>query len=219
MIRFKCPSCQAKLNAKEELAGLTRKCPKCGATVEVPQPDASAEASSEQWAGLDDVAADQHVHDVLDHQLPTVEAPQRLARLNRYLIIDRTSLIALCEGSGQGWMLKTNAGLIRVSRDPEALPSQGDFTLVELVMAMTDEGLRLCGIRNYELAKRWALTTLEQGEHRILSRITGPGRLNKQQKAVVMKFLHERFMRNIWEEAAEVLDYLTNLDYHSQGVG
>ena len=90
--------------------------------------------------------------------------------------------------------------------------------LVELMMATTDEGLRLQGIRCYELAKRWALTTLEQDDHKVLSRIVGPGRLGKEQKVVVQRFLREQFMRSVWEKAQGVLDYLGNTDYHSPGV-
>ena len=219
MIRFTCPSCQVRLNAKDELAGRTRKCPKCGAAIEIPETAPDSESVGEEWTGLDDVAPDQHVHNVLDHDLPQVEAPKRLVRLNRYLICDKTRLIALWEGNGQGWMLKTGAGFVKVSRNAEQLPSHGNFTLVELAMEMTDEGHRLRGIHSYQLAQSWALTALQRDEHKILSRISGPGCLTKEQKAVVQSFLREQFMRSVWEEATEVLDYLGNFDYHSSGVG
>ena len=226
MIRLTCPSCQVTLRAKDEMAGQTRRCPKCGATVEIPKPDpatqpaaAAPEAVSDEWTGLDDVAPDQHVQPALDHDLPKVDRPKRLTHLNRYLVCGKSNLFAMWEGNGQGWMLKTSAGYVKVSRNPEQLPSQGDFMLVELIMAMTDEGLRLSGIHCYELAKRWALTTLEQDDHKVLSRISGPGHLTKEQKAVVQKFLRDQFMRNVWQDAQKVLDYLSNLDYHSPGVG
>jgi hypothetical protein len=222
MIRVTCASCDVTLKAKDELAGQTRKCPKCGATVQIPEvaPDAeeaAAAAEADDWAGLDEVAPDQHVHAALDHLLPKVERPERLTRLNRYLICDKAHLFATWESNGQGWMLKTNAGFVKASRNADQLPSQGDYTLVEMVMGMTDDGLRLQGIHCYELAKRWALTTLEQDDHKILSRITGPGHLTKEQKSVVQKFLREQFMRDVWQDAREVLDYLANLDYHSPG--
>ena len=226
MIRLTCPSCQASLNAKDELAGQTRKCPKCGATLqipgEVPETDEAAaptDADADDWAGLDDVAPNQHVHAALDHVLPKPERPERLTRLNRYLICDKAHLFAMWEGNGQGWMLRTNAGFVKVGRNPDQLPSQGDYTLIELVMAMTDDGLRLQGIHCHQLAQRWALTTLDQDDHKILSRIDGPGQLTKDQKNVVQKFLREQFMREVWHDAREVLDYLSNLDYHSPGVG
>jgi hypothetical protein len=215
MIRLTCPECQAKLNAKEELAGQTRKCPKCGTTLQIPE----ADAGTDQWAGLDDVAPDQHVHEVVDHQLPALRTPDKLLPSNRYLICDKSKLFAMWDASGQGWMLKTTAGLVSAKRNPEQLPAQGEFTLVELTMARTDEGLRLRGIQSYDLADRWALTTLEQDDHRILSHVTGPGSLNREQKNAVLGFLREQFMRSVWEEARDVLEYLTNLDFHSQGVG
>ncbi len=224
MIRLTCPSCQVSLNAKDELAGQTRKCPKCGATLQIPgsppqADEAPAPAEADDWAGLDDVAPGQHVHAALDHVLPKPERPKRLTRLNRYLICDKAHLIAMWEGNGQGWMLKTNTGLVKVDRNSDQIPSHGEFTLVELIMAVTDDGLRLRGIHCYQLAERWALTTLEQNDHKILSRIEGPGRLTKDQKSVVQKFLREQFMRDVWHDSREVVDYLTNLDYHSPGVG
>ena len=164
------------------------------------------------------MAPDQHVHQVAEQELPKFEGPKRLTRLNRYLICGKSTLFGMWEGNGQGWMLKTNAGFVKVNRDPGQLPSQGRYTLIELVMSMTDEGLRLQGLRCYELAERWALTTLEQDEHKVLSRVVGPGRLSKEQKAVVQRFLREQFMRSVWENAEQVLDYLTNTDYHSPGV-
>jgi len=215
MIRLTCPSCQVRLNAKEELAGQTRECPKCGQMLQIPE----AEPASDEWAGLDDVAPDQHVHAALDHDLRRVEGPTRLTRLNRYLICDKSRLLAMWEPNGQGWMLKTNTGLVKVGRSPEQLPAEGDHTLVELVMEKTDDGLRLQGIRCHQLARRWALTALEQDDDKILSKVTGPGRLTRDQKNVVQKFLREQFMRDVWQDAREVLDYLTNLDYHSPGVG
>ena len=219
MIRLICPSCQVKLNAKEELAGQRRKCPKCGEPVEIPEAGTLPESASEEWDALDEVAPDQHVQLAVEEALPAFKSPERLVPLNRYLICDRTKLLAVWESSGQGWMLKTNVGLVSAKRNPEKLPSEGEFVLVELIMAMTDDGLRLRGVRSYELAKRWALTTLEQDQHRILGRVAGPGRLNRDQKATVQKFLRETLMREVWGDAREVLDYLSNFDYHSQGVG
>ena len=60
---------------------------------------------------------------------------------------------------------------------------------------------------------------LDQGDDRLSSKITGPGSLNRDQKNAVRQALKEQFMRPVWEEAAEVLEYLANADYHSPGVG
>ena len=224
MIRITCPGCKVKLNAKEELAGQSRKCPKCGAVIQIPgaapeahEASAVAEADADEWGGLDEVAPDQHVHGTTEAQLPSISAPERLVRQNKYAICDKAHLVALWEGNGQGWMLKTNTGLVKVSRNADQLPSQGVFTLVELAMAMTDEGLRLQGIECFQLAERWALTALDQDEHKILSRITGPGHLTRDQKSVVHHFLREQFMRDVWQDAREVLDFLSNLESPASG--
>ncbi|MFH1922266.1 MAG: hypothetical protein ABIP48_20580 [Planctomycetota bacterium] len=219
MIRLTCPGCQVRLNAKDELAGQTRKCPKCGGVLKIPEAASSSQADADEWDGLDDVAPDQHVHEVLDQGLPPVESPKRLVRVNRYLICDKSRLFAAWEGNGEGWMLKTSAGFVKVGRNADQLPSQGNYTLVELVMAATDDGTRLRGIHSYQLARSYALTALARDEAKILSQITGPGCLTKEQKMAVQEFLREQFMRAVWGDAAEVLDYLTNIDYHSPGVG
>ena len=217
MIHLRCPGCQSKLKAKEGVAGQVRKCPKCGAALRIPQPGTPAESAGEETILPAEVVRSQNVHDVLDHELPPIQGPQRLVRLNRYLICGTSKLFATWEGNGHGWMLKTSAGFIRAKRNPDELPSQGDYTLVELKMATIDGALRLTGLMAYQLARHWALTTLDKGDSPILAKVTGPGYLTKQQKGIVQKYLHDQFMRNVWEEAHQVLDYLSNLDYHSQG--
>ena len=213
MIRVKCPGCGTKLKAKPELAGQTRKCPKCGAPFEIPQ-GPQAEAHELESAGGEDP-----IHDVLDHDLPKVEAPGRLAWQNRYLICTSGKLFSTWEGNGHGWMLKTTTGFIRASRNQELLPSQGDFTLVELRILTSDGRHRLSGIRSYRLAARWALASLGRQENEILSKIAGPGPLNRSQKETVKQYLRETLMAEIWHESQEILDYLANTDFHSPGVG
>jgi len=114
-------------------------------------------------------------------------------------------------------MLKSSSGLISAVRNSEKLPNQGDFKLVELRMKTHEGGLRLDDIFVHQLAQRWALTKLQRGDGDVIESVTGPGFLNRDQKAVVYQLLHERFMRPVWEDAAQVLDYLTSTDYHSPG--
>ncbi len=218
MIRVVCPGCNSKLSAKAELAGQTRKCPKCGTVVTIPKPELTPETAADFEQVLDD-AGDQHVETPSQVKLPTFEAPERLDRQNRYLICDKAKLVATWKNDGHGWMLKTGFGMISASRNHEQLPAQGNFKLVELKIDMTDDGLRLHGLAVYQLAPRWALTKLDKGDDQIVSSISGPGWLNRDQKNVVRMFIRDQFMRDVWEEAEEVLDYLGNTDYHSAGVG
>jgi len=220
MIIVVCPGCRTKLKAKDELAGQVRKCPKCGGAVRVQRSASQPVGEAEETIALaEEVAPDQHVHGLVEEKLPPLDAPERLARSNRYLIFDPSKLMAAWENNGNGWMLRTSAGYISATRNPEKLPAQGIFTLVELHMEMTDEGVRLRGLSSYHLADRWALTLLERGDDDILAAIKGPGSLNKQQKAEVRKYLQESFMRSVWTGAHEVFDYLLSSDYHSPFVG
>ncbi len=217
MIRVECPECGSWLSAKSMLAGKTRKCPKCAGDVVIPVPDGVLPVD-DLLGGDDDSEADSLVHDVLDHELPPVEAPQRLAWHDRYLICGSDKLFSAWESNGHGWMLKTNAGYIRARRNVELLPNQGDFTLVELKIHAADGSQRLQAVRPYRIAPRWALTTLARSDSEILSKITGPSGLNKPQKAAVMRYLRENMMPETWHAATELIAYLGNTDYHSQGV-
>jgi hypothetical protein len=215
MIRVRCPQCGSKLNAKDELAGQTRKCPKCAQPVLIV---ADSTAAPDSIAG-GETSSDQHIQLASEEHLPSPDRPERLNRESHYLICDRTRLVAAWENNGDGWMLKTTAGFVNAKRNRDSLPAQGDFKLVELKFTTTPEGKRLAGLASYQLGAHWALTALDQGDEAILGKITGPGCLNKDQKNVVRQALREQFMRQVWEKAAAVLEYLGNADYHSPGVG
>jgi len=217
MIRVECPECGSWLNAKDKLAGKIRKCPKCGGQLQIPELD-DTRADDPFQVTDDDSQADGVVHDVLDHELPPVEAPERLAWHDRYLICASDKLFAAWESNGHGWILKTNSGYVRAKRNMEVLPNQGDFTLVELKMGASDDSHRLEAIKSYRIAQRWALPLLARSENEILSKIRGPSGLNKPQKAAVVRYLRESMMPEMWHAADKIIDYLGNTDYHSQGV-
>jgi len=210
MIRLTCPKCRSKLSAKDKLIGQTRNCPKCGAPVLIAAPDPSS-------AGADEVASAEPVYDLGQPGLPTTDFPKRLDRLSHYLICDRSKLVAAWKDDGQGWTLKTNAGMVPAVRNADRLPNQGNFTLVELKLQRTDAGLRLVGIRSYELAQRWALTSLDKGDDKILAKIKATGCLAREQKDAVRQAIKDRFMPEVWREAQNVIEYLGNTDYHSPG--
>jgi len=222
MIRLTCPVCQSKLNAKEGLSGQTRKCPKCGNPLVIPAVETPPEVEGliildEPGMSPDDGVGATSITP-LPASLPHAPTPERLNRQNRYLICDRTSVFATWQNNGQGWMLRTRTGGVSAVRNPERLPAQGNFTFVELALGVTDQGPRLTGLHCFKLAEHWALTTLDQGDDRIVSRITGQTHLGKEQKVAVRQYLAEAFMREVWQDAREVLDYLTNADYRSPGL-
>jgi hypothetical protein len=217
VIRVICPNCRAKLNAKDELVGQTRNCPGCGhpvvirPTVDVDVPQETGDSGAKTEAGP--------LADVQQAPIAPVEAPTRLGRSNWYLICDPSRIIAAWENNGQGWRIRTDYGYASAARNPASIPNQGDFKLVELRMAMFGEDLRLRGILVYQLIRRWALTGLGRGDDLVCQSITGLGSLVRAQKDAIRMQLQERFMRTVWGDAAEVLDYLANGDYHSPGAG
>jgi hypothetical protein len=211
-----CPNCQARLNAKDELIGQTRNCPGCGEPVVI-RPAAERSPPAEPGDVLPSTVAPPAV--APEAPAVHVDAPIRLVRLNSYLVCDSSRVIATWENNGQGWRVKIDHGFGSAARNPERIPSQGDFKFVELRMAQTGDELRLKGIRVYQLVTRWALSGLARGDDLVCKSITGPGALVRVQKNAVRMHLQERFMRDVWGDAAAVLDYLGNGDFHSPGAG
>ena len=219
MIQITCPKCQSRLNAKDELVGQTRNCPKCRNPILIAKPVSSPQQVYGETIPLDDAMPDQHV------EIPEVDAlpramcgPEHLDRQSRYVILDQSSVIAAWEDNGQGWAVKTRNGYASVSRNQDKLPTQGNFTLVELRLGTTEAGYRMQGIHCYQLANRWALTALTRGDEAILHKIEGPGSLSRTQKFALCEHIKELFMREVWASVPEIHDYLLNADYHSAGV-
>lgn len=214
MIRVICPHCQSKLNAKDELLGQTRKCPnpKCGQPVLIVAAPANA-------APAPAAPSSPQVEVSTDEGLPVLDLPERLTRSSHYLIVDKALVVAMWENNGAGWMSKAGKGFISARRNRENLPGQGDFKLVELKFAHKPEGRRLVGLSIYQLASRWALTSLDQGDDAIVAKITGPAGLNRDQKNAVRQALKDQFMREVWHDSALILDYLASFDSHSSNIG
>jgi hypothetical protein len=217
MVRFVCPGCRSKLNAKARLAGQTGNCPKCGTPVQIPTTDAEPDLPLEETVPLEDALPEEHIHGVIEQGLPEVKTLRELEYPNRYWILDRVRILAVWSGDGLGWMRKTSTGLVPARRDPTQLPAHGSFTIVAVLMKTTDQGLRLVGIRSYKLAERWSLPSLAKGEELILTHLRGPGSLNVEQKLLVWNQIRSEFMPEVWEGAQNVRQYLFNADYKSAG--
>ncbi len=211
MIRLSCPHCGSKLNAKDELVGQTRKCPKCAQPVKIVA-EAPEPAAVEPAVGQTPQVS-------VEERLPTPDLPNRLNRESHYLIADKARVVATWENNGTGWMYRAGAGFMNAKRCRDVLPAQGNYQLVELKLGVSADGKRLCGITCYQLASRWALTSLDQGDEAIMGKVTGPGSLNRDQKNAVRQALKDQFMREVWADSTDVLEYLASADYHSQGVG
>lgn len=211
MLIVVCPSCQARLKVSPQFVGRAGKCPRCGEIISLRQEQAANPALSPEFASSQPGSA--------DDDIPAIEQPDKLIRSYHYLVCDRLGLVATWEANGQGWMIRSGTTFVRAIKNPDKLPAQGDFKLVELQIITRPDGFhRLEGLHVYQLAPRYALTRIERGEDAILGSIRGPGSLNRDQKATVFRYIREKFMREIWEDNQALVDYLTNQDYHSSGI-
>lgn len=226
MLRITCPNCQSSLNAKEKLIGQTRNCPKCKHPVLIAAPgDVSAESAEATPASAVGDANDEtptiHVEPPQEGQglaqvRAIADAVTELKAPNKYAICDRQRIIAVWEGDG--WQLKTPAGLVSAKRDTEQIPSQGVFRLVELRVTRTSDGIYLTGIVSHELTPRWALPAIARGDNQILEKIIGPSGLTRDQKQMIRRYLQETFMPEVWRDSTAITEYLSNADQHTQGV-
>ena len=224
MIRITCPECGVKIKAKKKLAGKTRKCPKCGGKIVVPALDEFPDEVAEELQTATQETAPKKtakkpveiIHaNQAEMRLPSPDLPERLNRGHRYLICDKSRLLAMWQDNGQGWMVKGASGFLSARRNTENLPAHGQFTLVELELELTADGLRLQAITSYKLASRFAMTKMALGDDDILHAVTAMGSLNRDQKNAVRQSLGEQFMREVWGGSADVVEYLGNADYHS----
>jgi len=222
MIQVTCPGCHSRLKAKESLAGQIRHCPKCHTPVMISHAAETLEKEAHADQPPAGAQAEIRIPRKEKDSLPPIKQPpvvESLDRQHRYLICDNKGVVAAWQNDGHGWMLHTRTGKLSAVRYREKIPTAGTFTLVELKLETTGAGLRLQGLIAYELADRWALTNLDRGDDRVLTRISDYGSLNRDQKDAVRSAIKEQFMPDVWQDARDVLDYLGNRDYHSPGPG
>ncbi len=221
MLQITCPNCQSKLNAKEKLIGQTRNCPKCKHPVLIEAPEGSSPPENSATPETDGetpaiVVEPRDEGAGLAQVTAIADATTELKAPNKYVICDRQRIIAVWEGDG--WQLKTPAGLVSAKRDTEQIPSQGVFRLVELRVTRTSDAMFLTGILCHELVPRWALPAIARGDNQILEKIVGPAGLTRDQKQMVRRYLQESFMPDVWRDSEEITDFLSNADQHTQGV-
>ncbi len=209
-----CPHCGSKLNAKEELIGQTRSCPKCREAVLI-QPAAPEPAVPEPAPPTDEGVSPMST----ENMLGTIEGtrPVRLAFSHRYFILNPDRLIAFWE-SGKGWQLNVGNGFAPAKKNAAAIPDQGTFLLVELLIGDTPQGIGPTGMRFFRIIKRGALTALYRDESEILKMIEAPGTMTKAQKAVLLSHFQRSFMQTYFDGAPAIFRFLTDDDITSHAV-
>ena len=224
-IRVICGSCGSKIDAKDELRGQTRRCPKCRQPILI-EPAAQPQASKPQPVKTAQSQAQpaktaQTVPNAAsDAASPATEGlkMRRLRPDDLYFVVGSDKLVAYWK-SGEGWMLNVGNGFSQVKRSPGLIPDLGEFVLAEGRVAQTDNGRRLKAMRFWSLMGRGVLLALGRGETEILEKAQFPTVPSGAQKRFILDQIRKLYFRDFTDDALEIVEFLTSFDSHSQSVG
>jgi Zn-finger nucleic acid-binding protein len=196
-----CPFCGSKLNAKASLIGQTRNCPKCKGSVLIQREGERIPMTVNEPS----IVPVQTGPTFGDRTNQIENLPEQLVFRNKYLIIGSDRIIAVWE-TGKGWQVNVGSGFASAKRNFSAIPDQGSFVLVELVVGLN--GIP-SGLNVFSISMRGALTSLFRDESEILHKIDRAGQLTKIQKNLLLNHLRQIFMFDVLAEAREVIDFLS----------
>ena len=211
-IRVKCKNCGSKIEAKDELTGQTRPCPKCKSPIlivpnqemyglSVNSDTGAAEAVSGQPADENQIVYDNQ------ERLPTHDPPTRLSPHCRYFIMAHDRMIAAWE-IGKGWQYQTVNGFVNAKLNKELLPNSGIFKFVEMIIEQMETGKRLSGIRTFSLMGKWAIPAIAREPEEILAKIDGKAVMTKPQRMQLLAFIRKHYMPDFLQNAKDVYEYL-----------
>ncbi len=205
-IRVVCASCGSKLDAKDELRGQTRRCPKCGNPVLI-EP------------------AEQNVSSMIRPDVPETSGEGevgvqqlRIEPNNLYVVLGSDKEIAYYK-QNEGWFLNVGSGYQAIKRVPDQVPDVGNYVLVEGYVVNTDNGRRLKGLRFRALSGRGVLNALVRSETEILEKAKFPTTLSQAQKRFMLEHIRKHYFFEFTEDAPEITEYLTGFDAHLTEVG
>ena len=191
VFQISCPHCHRKLNAKVSLIGQTRNCPVCKTPIEILQ-----------RYNID--APEEELSSSPSDGVITMRPPQ-LSFHHRYFILGLDRLVAVWE-CNKGWHVNVGTGFAPARSNMAAIPDQGVFAFVEMVM---ESGLpkRLLISR---IASRGALTVLCREAHAILGKLEEHIELTAIQKDVLLRHMRLTFMSSVLDGADQIINYLTS---------
>ncbi|MDR1383883.1 MAG: hypothetical protein LBJ67_08585 [Planctomycetaceae bacterium] len=209
-IRIICKNCESKIDAKDELLGQTRKCPKCKnpilivpATVAVSQPQLKKEVAPQAVSANN---AENIAYDNMEH-LMAEEIPTELKPSCRYFILAFDRMIAYWE-IAKGWQYNIGTGYVSAKRNKDLLPTDGSYKFVEMLILQLDTGKQLAGLRIFSITSKWAIQAIGRENHEILAKIEEKGILNKQQRLQLLNYIRKNYMPDFLHNAKEVYDFL-----------
>lgn len=218
LFQIHCPSCGSRLNAKTSLIGQTRNCPKCKTPIVIRLPDAEPVIPASE-VGTTAIIVPQVSITVAPtgpmlggSHAPVENLPTRLEFRNRYLILNPDRIIAVWE-TGKGWQMNVGSGFAPAKKNIAAIPDQGTFALVELVIGTPAAGSLAaggpCDLHVFQISQRGALTSLYRDDNEVLGKVDGPATLNNVQKSALSGYIRQHFMAEGLDGAGAVFDYLS----------
>ncbi|MBQ2790578.1 MAG: hypothetical protein IJE97_13160, partial [Thermoguttaceae bacterium] len=208
-IRVICGSCGSKIDAKDELRGQTRRCPKCRQPILI-EPAAQPQAPKSQPVKAPPTAP---TSAATDAAAPATEGlkMRRLRPDDLYFVVGSDKLVAYWK-SGEGWMLNVGNGFSQVKRSPGLIPDLGEFVLAEGRVAQTDNGRRLKAMRFWSLTGRGVLLALGRVETEILEKAQFPTVPTGAQKRFILDQIRKLYFRDFTDDALEIVEFLTSFD-------
>jgi len=211
MLYVRCPHCNAKLKAPDELAGRRGRCPDCRKAVSLPKEEtfdpASKPETTEALPPVELSDDDQPAPDVqVDTGDPQLEfkRPENLRRNCHYLICNSQEIMGRWDDDGKGWMIKVRDGFVKAVSNSKQIPSMGNYTFIEIEIVSDGPHQRLAGVHSYTLPGAFALQKLaKKNDNAILEAIDQRTELNDRQRALVRQRINSKYLPSIWDDAAE----------------
>ncbi len=226
-IRLTCRQCGSRVSAPDALLGKKGKCPHCG-EVMVIQPDPvtptatpnAPDASPRSNVPPSSTPSPQSavIVDDLPSLVRTTDYPRRVAFNNVYLIMNSERVVAYWK-NGDGWLFQSGHGFSPARGGSSLIPDRGDFVLIEGNVQETEKGHRLVGVQFFKLTHYGALMAITRSRDEIFEKIVGRTPLLSSQKKLFLLFLRDHYFVDFTEDATDVIDYLTNEDFHSDRIG
>lgn len=210
-----CPSCGSGLNAKVSLIGQTRNCPKCQHPIVIQrsasEPVAPPVRSSAIVVNEPSITQFASVPTLNDGVGLIEDLPQRLVFRNKYIVMSADRIVAVWD-RGKGWQVNVGNGYAPAKKNIAAIPDQGQFAFVELVVGHEEDGTGAAGVPTelhvFKVSVRGALTSLYRDEAEILSKVDCKGELTKLQKNMLLGYLRQNFMYESLSQAGSLMDSL-----------
>ncbi|MDH3719284.1 MAG: zinc-ribbon domain-containing protein [Planctomycetota bacterium] len=214
VIRVRCPQCNAKMKAPDELAGKKGRCPMCASEVLLSHETDPALAYTppppREMAAikLEDTGDDEQLPTPVADEVPADSGlkftrPVHLKRNCHYLICNSKEVIARWDDDGKGWMVQVKDGFVKAAQNAKQIPTMGNYVFIEIEIVSEGPHQRLAGVNAYTIPSAFALIKLTKQDNAILEALEQTTELSDRQRALVRQRVNAKYLPSIWDDAAD----------------